>query len=70
MKHSTDILPAPPQQAYNADRNAAPATKLSSHQDAVGVILGLDLEGVLEVEDCFALPGGESNLGRKFENLV
>ncbi|KAI9637150.1 uncharacterized protein MKK02DRAFT_45862 [Dioszegia hungarica] len=63
MKHSTDILPPPPSTTYQQDRNAPPATKLSSHPDAVGVILGLDLEGVLEVEDCFALPGGETNLG-------
>lgn len=65
MKHSTDILPPPPSTTYQQDRNAPPATKLSSHPDAVGVILGLDLEGVLEVEDCFALPGGETNLGRE-----
>lgn len=29
----------------------------------MGIILGLDLDGTLEVEDCFALPPGETNLG-------
>ena len=70
MKHSTDILPPPPQTTFQQDRNAPPTTKLSSHTDAVGVILGLDLEGVLEVEDCFALPGTETNLGREFTFFV
>lgn len=31
----------------------------------MGLLLGLDLEGVLEVEDCFALPGNETGLGRE-----
>jgi translation initiation factor 3 subunit H len=66
MKHSTDNLPAPAQTSYQQDRNAPPQTGLSSHTDAVGVLLGLDLEGVLEVEDCFALPGGESGVGGMF----
>ena len=26
----------------------------------------MDLDGVMEVEDCFALPGGETGLGREF----
>lgn len=45
------------------DRNVPPHTALSSHPDAVGVLLGLDLDGAMEVEDSFALPGGEVNLG-------
>ena len=63
MKHSTDSLPPPPQASLQQDRNAPPPTALSSHPDAVGVLLGLDLEGVMEVEDCFALPSGETSLG-------
>ncbi|OCF45604.1 translation initiation factor 3 subunit H [Kwoniella heveanensis CBS 569] len=63
MKHSTDILPAPPSSTLQQDRNAPPPTALSSHIDCLGVLLGLDLDGVLEVEDSFALPGGETGLG-------
>jgi len=37
---------------------------LSSHTDALGVLLGLDLDGTLEVEDSFALPSGETSLGQ------
>jgi hypothetical protein len=62
LKHSTDNLPPPPQTTHQQDRNAPPSTSLSSHTDAVGVLLGLDLEGVLEVEDSFALPGGEGGV--------
>jgi len=62
MKHSTDILPSPPQASYQQDRNAPPQTSLSSHADATGVLLGLDLDGVMEVEDCFALPQGETSV--------
>ena len=58
LKHATDILPAPPTN-IQSDRNAPPTTALSSHVDAHGVLLGLDLEGVMEVEDAFALPGGD-----------
>jgi translation initiation factor 3 subunit H len=63
MKHSTDNLPPPAQTSYQQDRNAPPTTALSSHTDAVGVLVGLDLEGVLEVEDCFGLPIGEAGVG-------
>ncbi|RSH87158.1 hypothetical protein EHS25_003649 [Saitozyma podzolica] len=63
MKHSTDQLPPPPAATYQQDRNAPPPTNLSSHPDAVGVLLGLDLDGVMEVEDSFALPSGETSLG-------
>ncbi|WVW80707.1 hypothetical protein I302_102693 [Kwoniella bestiolae CBS 10118] len=63
MKHSTDILPPPPANTLQQDRNAPPPTALSSHTDCLGVLLGLDLDGVMEVEDSFALPGGETNLG-------
>ncbi|WWD20919.1 hypothetical protein CI109_105397 [Kwoniella shandongensis] len=63
MKHSTDILPAPPSSTLQQDRNAPPPTALSSHTDCLGVLLGLDLDGVMEVEDSFALPGGETGLG-------
>ncbi|WWC92567.1 uncharacterized protein L201_007526 [Kwoniella dendrophila CBS 6074] len=62
MKHSTDILPPPPANTLQQDRNAPPPTALSSHTDSIGVLLGLDLDGVMEVEDCFALPGGETSL--------
>jgi translation initiation factor 3 subunit H len=62
MKHSTDTLPSPPQAAYT-DRAAPPTTNLSSHVDALGVLVGLDLDGVLEVEDSFALPVSETALG-------
>lgn len=61
MKHSTDILPAPPQASYQQDRNAPPQTALSSHADCHGVLLGLDLDGVMEVEDSFALPASETS---------
>ncbi|EIW69263.1 translation initiation factor 3 subunit H [Tremella mesenterica] len=60
IKHSTDSLPPPPQNLQQ-DRNPPPTTALSAHVDAQGVLLGLDLEGVMEVEDCFALPGGDTN---------
>ncbi|OWT39225.1 translation initiation factor 3 subunit H [Cryptococcus neoformans Tu401-1] len=63
MKHSTDSLPAPPASVLQQDRNPPPPTELSSHVDALGVLLGLDLDGVMEVEDCYALPGGETSLG-------
>ncbi|WWC72822.1 uncharacterized protein I206_106786 [Kwoniella pini CBS 10737] len=63
MKHSTDILPPPPANTLQQDRNAPPPTALSSHTDCLGVLLGLDLDGVMEVEDSFALPGGETSLG-------
>ncbi|WOO82258.1 Eukaryotic translation initiation factor 3 subunit H [Vanrija pseudolonga] len=63
LKHSTDSLPAPPPQTFQQDRNAPPPTNLSSHPDALGVFLGLDLDGVMEVEDSFALPAGETSLG-------
>ncbi|TYJ56826.1 hypothetical protein B9479_002436 [Cryptococcus floricola] len=63
MKHSTDILPAPPASVLQQDRNPPPPTELSSHVDALGVLVGLDLDGVMEVEDSFALPGGETSLG-------
>lgn len=63
MKHSTDILPQPPASSFQQDRQAPPTTNLSSRPDAIGVLLGLDLEGVMEVEDCFALPGGETGFG-------
>lgn len=66
MKHSTDSLPAPPASVLQQDRNPPPPTELSSHVDALGVLLGLDLDGVMEVEDCYALPGGETSLGREF----
>lgn len=66
MKHSTDSLPAPPASVLQQDRNPPPSTELSSHVDALGVLLGLDLDGVMEVEDCYALPGGETSLGREF----
>ena len=65
MKHSTDSLPPPPSASYQQDRNAPPPTALSSHPDAFGILLGLDMDGVLEVEDCFALPAGETSLGRE-----
>ena len=65
LKHSTDPLPAAPTTHVQQDRNPPPQTALSARPDAVGVLLGLDLDGVLEVEDCFALPGGESGLGRE-----
>jgi translation initiation factor 3 subunit H len=64
MKHSTDILPPPPQPSYS-ERNAPPSTQLGSRPDAVGLMLGLDLDGIMEVEDCFALPQGDSSIGRK-----
>ena len=48
------------------DRNPPPQTALSSRPDAIGVLLGMDLDGVMEVEECFALPGGETGLGREF----
>lgn len=63
MKHSTDSLPPPPAGTFQQDRNQPPPTNLSSHPDATGVLLGLDLDGVMEVEDCFALPAGETSLG-------
>ncbi|WVQ81548.1 hypothetical protein IAT38_003672 [Cryptococcus sp. DSM 104549] len=63
MKHSTDILPAPPASTLQQDRNAPPPTELSSHVDSLGVLLGLDLDGAMEVDDCFALPGGETGVG-------
>lgn len=64
LKHSTDTLPPPnPQTSFQADRNPPPYTELGSHPDALGVLLGLDLDGVLEVEDSFALPAGETSLG-------
>ncbi|WVO13668.1 hypothetical protein L204_101289 [Cryptococcus depauperatus] len=63
MKHSTDNLPAPPASTLQQDRNPPPSTELSSHVDALGILLGLDLDGVMEVEDSFALPGGETNVG-------
>lgn len=66
LKHSTDPLPPAPVSNAQQDRNPPPQTALSSRPDAIGVLLGLDLDGVLEVEDCFALPGGESGLGREF----
>lgn len=37
---------------------------MSSKTDALGIILGLDLDGVLEIEDSFALPGGETTLSQ------
>lgn len=66
MKHSTDSLPAPPPNTFQQDRNLPPTTNLSSHPDALGVLLGLDLDGVMEVEDSFTLPAGESSFGREF----
>lgn len=62
VKHSTDILPPPPTN-IQSDRNAPPPTALSAQVDAHGLLLGLDLEGVLEVEDAFPLPGGETPAG-------
>jgi hypothetical protein len=69
MKHSTDQLPPPPAATYQQDRNAPPPTNLSSHPDAVGVLLGLDLDGVMEVEDSFALPSGETSLGGEWVRI-
>ena len=66
LKHSTDPLPPAPQTNVQQDRNPPPQTALSSRPDAIGVLLGMDLDGVMEVEDCFALPGGETGLGREF----
>lgn len=63
LKHATDPLPPPPV-AHQSDRNPPPQTALSSKPDAVGVLLGLDLDGVLEVEDCLAVPAGETAVGR------
>ncbi|KAL7420943.1 hypothetical protein Q5752_004897 [Cryptotrichosporon argae] len=65
LKHSTDVLPPPPAQLQQTDRNAPPPTALSARPDATGVLLGLDLDGVMEVEDCFALPAGETSLSGK-----
>jgi translation initiation factor 3 subunit H len=65
LKHSTDTLPSPPQASYT-DRAAPPTTNLSSHVDSLGVLLGLDLDGVLEVEDSFALPVNETAVGGRF----
>jgi len=63
MKHSTDILPAPPAPSYT-DRAAPPTTALSAHVDAMGILVGLDLDGVLEIEDSFPLPANtDSNIG-------
>lgn len=62
MKHSTDTLPQPQASSYS-DRAAPPTTNLSSHVDSLGVLLGLDLDGVLEIEDSFALPVNESAVG-------
>lgn len=62
LKHSTDTLPQPPAAAYN-DRAAPPTTQLTSHVDAFGVLLGLDMDGVLEIEDSFALPVTETAVG-------
>jgi translation initiation factor 3 subunit H len=62
MKHSTD-LSAPAHAPSQQDRNAPPQTALSAYGDCVGVLLGLDLDGVMEVEDCFALPAGEKTVG-------
>src|SRR5689334_16741500 len=70
MKHSTDQLPPPPAATYQQDRNAPPPTNLSSHPDAVGVLLGLDLDGVMEVEDSFALPSGETSLGGEWGGML
>lgn len=62
LKHSTDDLPPPSQATLQQDRNPPPSNDLSSHTDALGVLLGLDLDGTLEVEDSFALPSGETSL--------
>jgi translation initiation factor 3 subunit H len=62
LKHSTDILPQPQGASYT-DRASPPTTNLSSHVDSLGVLLGLDLDGVLEIEDSFALPVNESAVG-------
>lgn len=63
MKHSTDILPAPSAPSYT-DRAAPPTTALSAHVDAMGILVGLDLDGVLEIEDSFPLPANtDSNVG-------
>lgn len=67
LKHSTDSLPQPPAHSFQQDRQAPPHTALSSHPDAMGVLLGLDLDGVMEVEDSFALPGGETSLGGELD---
>jgi len=64
LKHSTDPLP-PPTQAHQSDRQPPPFTALSAKPDAVGILLGLDLEGVMEVEDSVALPSGEIDLSRE-----
>ena len=66
MKHSTDTLPAPPAPQYT-DRAAPPTTALSAHVDSLGVLVGLDLDGVLEIEDSFPLPANtDSNIGGRF----
>jgi translation initiation factor 3 subunit H len=66
LKHSTDTLPPPPQANF-ADRAAPPTTNLSSHVDCLGVLLGLDIEGVLEIEDGFSLPSSETSVGCECE---
>lgn len=59
LKHATDPAPAAPKETFGNDRNAPPQTALSAHQDRIGILLGLDLEGVMEVEDSFGLPAND-----------
>ncbi|ORY26785.1 hypothetical protein BCR39DRAFT_540206 [Naematelia encephala] len=70
MKHSTDTLTSPSQHSFQTDLKAPPTTALGSRTDAVGVLLGLDLDGVMEVEDCFALPTGETSVGATYSSRL
>jgi translation initiation factor 3 subunit H len=55
LKHSTD--PAQPQPSASSSANYQGRDRENHHaNDAIGLLLGIDLSGTMEVSDCFQIP--------------
>ncbi len=68
LKHSTD--PAQPQPTSSSSANYQGRDRENHHaNDAVGLLLGIDLSGTMEVSDCFPIPPVDgSGRGDKFDS--
>ncbi len=61
LKHSTD--PPFPQPATSSSANYQGRDRENHHaNDALGLLLGIDLNGTMEVGDCLRLPAGGDKL--------
>lgn len=61
LKHSTD--PSAPQPQSSSSANYQGRDRENHHaNDALGLLLGIDLSGTMEVGDCLRLPAGGDKL--------